>query len=260
MKKQFLLAAVLTMVFPFASSAFADGTLEISSYKSSINSLDSFIVVGTITGGSIHNPVELKVLDPNGDLLYKPMVSFGGDGQFSKLFHPPLQGFEPGVYTVIASQKEVSMTPELKITVLGSPSANIISTPQGPITIQADAVQGSSVINISGVTQSREGDVTIKVTAPNGNLVSIDQVTPSSRGQFSIEIITGGPLWVQDGQYTVTAFQGSGSELSHSVQVEIEDGVVVPEFGTLAIVILSVSIMSIVLLRFRAGRLFPIGN
>ncbi|MDX1533370.1 MAG: hypothetical protein R3230_04100, partial [Nitrosopumilaceae archaeon] len=138
MKKRFLLTAILSMVLPMAvSPAFADGTLEISSYKSSINSLDSFIVVGTITGASIHNPVELKVLDPNGELLYKPMVSFGGDGQFSKLFHPPLQGFEPGVYTVIASQKEVSMTPELKITVLGTSSANIISTPQGPITIQA---------------------------------------------------------------------------------------------------------------------------
>lgn len=245
MKKEFLILTVIVMIFPF-SSAFADGSIEISTYTNKINTLDSIIVVGTITGASLHNPVTLTVYDPKGEILFKPSVTFGGDGKFSKLFHPPITGFEPGVYTVVASQKEVTQMPELQFTVSGA-SQNLLES-QGLLSISADAVQGSTVIDISGITQSKEGDITVKVTAPNGNLVSVKQVTPSARGQFSLEIITGGPLWEQDGEYTVTAFQGSASEITDSVQVEIQDGVVVPEFGSLAMVILTVSIFGIILI------------
>ena len=48
-------------------------------------------------------------------------------------------------------------------------------------------------------------DITLTVTAPNGNVVSIDQVSPMLDGQFTSVITTGGPLWKQDGFYTVTA-------------------------------------------------------
>ena len=258
MKKEFFLLAVVGMIVPF-SSASAEGTIEISTYTNKINTLDSIIVVGTITGASLHNPVTLTVYDPNGDILYKPSVTFGGDGKFSKLFHPPITGFEPGVYTVVASQKEVTDMPELQFTVGGTSQStqNIIES-QGLLSITADAIEGSTVIDVSGITQSRDGDITVKVTAPNGNLVSVEQVTPSARGQFSLEIITGGPLWVQDGQYTVTAYQGASSEITDSIQVEIQDGVVVPEFGTIVMIILMISIFSVVLIstKFRNQTIF----
>ena len=90
-------------------------------------------------------------------------------------------------------------------------------------------------------------DVVFTVTAPNGNLVSVDQVSPNANGDFATDISVGGPLWSQDGVYTVTAQQGSGnSNFIDSVVVEIADGLVVPEFGTIAAMILAIAIISII--------------
>ena len=51
---------------------------------------------------------------------------------------------------------------------------------------------------------------TLIVKSPAGNLVSIDQITPGIGGAFETEIKTGGPLWKEDGFYTITANQGAG--------------------------------------------------
>ena len=46
--------------------------------------------------------------------------------------------------------------------------------------------------------------------------------------------------------YTITANQGAASEHKESIQVEIKDGVVVPEFGVIASLILAISIIAII--------------
>ena len=79
-------------------------------------------------------------------------------------------------------------------------------------------------------------------------MISIAQVTPGPDGEFSTEIISGGTLWKEDGFYTITANQGLSSEHKQSVQVEINNGVVVPEFGPIVVMILTVAIMSIIII------------
>jgi len=74
------------------------------------------------------------------------------------------------------------------------------------LTITASGIEGSNTINVSGTTDKSDV-IIIKVTAPNGNLVTIDQITPSG-GSYSTTIKTGGSLWSQDGIYTVKARQG----------------------------------------------------
>jgi len=115
--------------------------------------------------------------------------------------------------------------------------------------IQANAMEGSDTIEITGYSSHASDDVIFTVIAPNGNLVSIDQITPDANGDFATDISVGGPLWSQDGMYTVTAQQGNptnGSIFTDSVEVEIADGLVVPEFGTIAAMILAVAIISII--------------
>jgi predicted secreted protein with PEFG-CTERM motif len=72
--------------------------------------------------------------------------------------------------------------------------------------LTADGVQGSTTINVSGTTDKSD-EVIIKVTAPNGNVVAIAQITPTG-GSFATTIEVGGSLWSQDGTYTVKARQG----------------------------------------------------
>ena len=112
------------------------------------------------------------------------------------------------------------------------------------MSVSADANAGSHSIMISGTTD-RSNDVVIIVTAPNGNRVSVDQVTPSG-GSYSATIGTGGSQFCQDGVYTITARQAEASLYNTSAEIEVIDGHVIPEFGTIAVMILVVAIVAIV--------------
>jgi len=118
------------------------------------------------------------------------------------------------------------------------------TTPSGGLTLSAGGIEGSTTIDVSGTTD-RNGDITLKVTAPNGNVVSVSQISPSG-GSFMTTIETGGALWSQDGMYTISAHQGAASNYQTSADVEIVDGHVIPEFGVIAAMILAVAIVSII--------------
>jgi len=132
------------------------------------------------------------------------------------------------------------------------------------LTITASGMEGSTTINVSGTTDKSDV-IILKVIAPNGNLVSVDQITPTG-GIYATTIFTGGSLWSQDGTYMITATQtssglksstetfaratdsSSGGLIKYqtSAEVEILDGHVVPEFGVIAAMILAVAIVSII--------------
>jgi predicted secreted protein with PEFG-CTERM motif len=114
------------------------------------------------------------------------------------------------------------------------------------LSITATAEEGSDTIEIIGQTSKSNEDVAFTVTSPNGNIISIAQSTPDTNGDFATTISVGLPQWSQDGAYTVTAQQGNDSMYTDSVEVEVADGVVVPEFGTIAAMILAVAIISII--------------
>jgi len=97
------------------------------------------------------------------------------------------------------------------VSVLGN-SAYSSHVPGGGGTIDVVAAEGSNTISINGTTD-RSDEVIIKVLAPNRNIVSIDQITPTGEGirlGYSATITTGGPLWSQDGDYTITVQQSHG--------------------------------------------------
>jgi len=117
----------------------------------------------------------------------------------------------------------------------------------GLVIREANSIAGSNTISIIGTTDSAS-TITIKVIAPNGNVVTADQFAPilDQKGHFLKDITTGGPLWNQDGQYTIVAQQGDDPKYKYSIEVGIKDGVVIPEFGTIAVMILAVAIISII--------------
>jgi predicted secreted protein with PEFG-CTERM motif len=105
---------------------------------------------------------------------------------------------------------------------------------------------GSTMFEVSGITDRVSEAITLTITAPNGNVVSIDQVVATLDGEFMAEINVGGSIWKQDGFYTVTAYQNENPKYIDSKEVDIKAGVVVPEFGTIAAMILAVAIISII--------------
>ena len=119
-----------------------------------------------------------------------------------------------------------------------------VATAASGLTLSAGGIEGSTTIDVSGTTD-RTGAITLKVTAPNGNVVSVSQISPSG-GSFMTTIETGGALWSQDGMYTISAHQGAASNYQTSAEIEIADGHVIPEFGVIAAMILAVAIISII--------------
>jgi len=163
-----------------------------------------------------------------------------------------------GAYTVSAQQGSASMY-QLSVEISsssasGSTSTSVaavevaeveaVATEEPGLNLSATGVEGSSTIDVSGTTD-RSTDITLKVIAPNGNIVSVSQITPSG-GSFSAAIETGGALWTQDGMYTISAYQGDASSYQKEAQIEVVDGHVIPEFGVIAGVILAVAIASII--------------
>jgi len=116
--------------------------------------------------------------------------------------------------------------------------------PEVPIiTIETDSssYETGEVITASGsVSDFRESDpytnfdVTIRLIAPNNNIVSISQVSLDD-GFYTTSILAQGPLWNLDGDYTVSVSQGSDRNASttftfvHSAPeevVEVEEEVI----------------------------------
>ncbi len=236
--------------------AFAESSIELTSDQNEIHSLDSILVYGKVTGVVPYSTVSLSVTAPDGEIVYSPNLSFDDDGNFKRLIHPTLPSFKPGTYTVTASHEDISYVAQIQFTVSGkdlpqpiipdTPSEAIEDKTDSDLYIVADAMVGDSFINVRGKTVWIDRDVLLTVSSPNGNLITIAQVTPTTNGDFSAQINIGGSMWKEDGLYTVTAHQGDASELEDSVIVDIADGVVVPEFGTIAMMVLAVSIVSII--------------
>ena len=260
LKISLLMLITISMI---STSAFAETTIELEVSPEEIKALDSIWISGKITDVSQFKPVKLRVIGPDGTLVFAPQVSVEDNGEFRKLLNAPIPSFSEGVYLVTANHDDIKMTAQTQFTVtaqeilrnlMAQPAQEKIDgerekekpTDGSGIAISADAINGSDVITITGNTSFKASDITLIVKSPRGNLVTIAQVSPSIYGDFEVEVKTGGQIWKEDGMYTITANQGTSSEHKESIQVEIKDGVVVPEFGVIASLVLAVSIISII--------------
>ena len=266
-----LLAVSLISMTSIQQDAFAT-TQGMSMTATAASGSDTITIEGQ-TASRITD-VTFRVTSPSGNnVVAVAQVSPETDGAFSTEFKVGPTWSEDGFYTISAMQSiggnslyslkvlvEVTngMTEETSVTQSNLTNDNekpVVSnnvTRDAGIQINAEAEQGSDTIVINGSTDRISMDVTITVHAPNGNVVSIDQVSPMSDGEFTSTITVGGPLWSQDGIYTVTAQQFKDSKYTASTEVEIKDGRVVPEFGAIAAMILAVAIISIIAVSARS--------
>ncbi len=95
------------------------------------------------------------------------------------------------------------------------PSTNSTSTTTTPIelTFETDKAtySGSTSIFVTGqATPDQEWQIMIQ--APNGNIVSLDNLDVNSDGTFSYTFGTGGPMWKQDGSYKLQVGDSSESK------------------------------------------------
>ena len=270
MKRSTTLMAITIMALSLISmtsvqqDVFAQG-LGMSITTTTDQGSDTITVTGM--GVSDNAVVTFVVKSPNGNVVGIDQVSPDDDGNFTVTFKVGGTWTEDGFYEIAAKQGlnvnsfhtfkflvEVTdgMTEETSVTISNldtggslSIQTNVVEDAAG-LTIDAMAEMGSTTIEITGSTDKLYQDITLTVNAPNGNVVNLAQVSPDDDGGFTSVITTGGPLWKQDGIYTVTAQQFPNTLYTAITEVDIQDGVIVPEFGTIAAMILAVAIISII--------------
>ena len=214
-----------------------------------------------VSGTTDRNDQDVTIVVSNDNGIHVvDQISVSGGGYSTSV---NVGGLDDGSYTITANQGTSSKyTLWVSVDVSGGSSDSSASvsnqaataeataeeaaavTAGGGLSLTAGGIEGSTTIDVSGTTD-RNDDITLKVTAPNGNVVSVSQISPSG-GSFMATIETGGALWSQDGMYTISAYQGAASNYQTSAEVEIVDGHVIPEFGVIAAMILAVAIVSII--------------
>ena len=252
------LALTIMSVSAIGQNAYAGGAGMSLSADCSGSSCD-------ISGTTDRNDQDVTVVitASNGNIVQVDQLSVSGDS-FSTTFN--VSASDDGAYKIAANQgasSKYSLNVSVDVSGGSSDSSASVSnqiastaaeatstTPSGGLTLSAGGIEGSTTIDVSGTTD-RNGDITLKVTAPNGNVVSVSQISPSG-GSFMTTIETGGALWSQDGMYKISAYQGTASKYQTSAEVEIIDGHVIPEFGTIAVMILAVAIVSIIIVTGRS--------
>ena len=85
----------------------------------------------------------------------------------------------------------------------------VLETPISVETNLSSYEKGSTIV-ISGLISNYDEsdptkvyDITLKIIAPNNNLITIDQIKPNSGGTYSTSVNTEGANWKVDGDYTV---------------------------------------------------------
>ena len=91
------------------------------------------------------------------------------------------------------------------------------------VTVVTDTLtyEEGDMINISGSISDydesdpfKNFDVTLRLLAPNNNIISISQIPLDSDGSYSTFIPAQGPLWKFDGDYTISVSHGSDRNAS----------------------------------------------
>ena len=77
--------------------------------------------------------------------------------------------------------------------------------------------QGDSIVIHGAVKdQTNRTDVTMEITNPVKNLVTIVEITPALDGSFSKTVLATGPLWTTAGNYTIKAQYGPAVNATYS--------------------------------------------
>ena len=89
------------------------------------------------------------------------------------------------------------------------------------VATDSSSYEAGEMIGVSGSVSDyvesdpfKNFDVTLKLVAPNGNIITISQISPNSDGSYSTFIPAQGPLWKFVGDYTISVSWGSDNNAS----------------------------------------------
>ena len=283
MKTQLMIFALFGILITSVgiSPAFGENdSIIVTTDKSSYSEGEIIVISGQITYLALGNQLSLIIQSPNGNIAEIAQIEVGSDKQFNAEINPNGVYWKiPGTYTILITQdKNNQATMSFEFNGVASVDENTVTTSitEEAITEEAiteDMIIQDSIITETTITVQNSTDL-ISYEITNGKLINVlpdmDAVSllvyieATDDGSITLTIprsvldatINGGDdefFVLVDGEEvdfkeiktsddrTLTIEFFAGSE-----QIEIIGTFVVPEFGTIAAMILAVAIISIV--------------
>ena len=183
----------------------------------------------TVTGETVSNltDVTFRITSPSMAVVAIGTLSPDVDGKFVKEFKVGPTWTEDGLYKITVMQGignnslyslnvlvEVvnGMTERTSVT---ESNTSLIQTPMIGVNVQTDSdkyYEGDTIL-ISGSVDIVQANIPIvlSLTAPNGNVIDINQISLHNDGSFTTTIIAEGWNWTQEGYYTILVEYGKKS-------------------------------------------------
>jgi predicted secreted protein with PEFG-CTERM motif len=271
LRRFWLVAFSALLLIPFlAVDSFSaeSGNLAASLNKESYAAGETITVTGSVPSGNT-DPVILQVISPNGNLVTVAQVNPDSDNNFSEDIATSIGGKwkESGTYIIKVTHYYSST--ELQFEYGGlmqaqvSPSIDVEDT-SDVLLSPASTLEDYSIITIeeNDISYKITGGQVLKIIPDTESISLIIQIETFSDGDLLITLpktiidTTEGDFFVLvDGEETIFYSQETPDSwtlripfYNGSEEIEIIGTFVIPEFGTVAAIILAVAITSIIVL------------
>ncbi|MCH7647460.1 MAG: HYR domain-containing protein [Thaumarchaeota archaeon] len=208
-------------------SAFGDepsgSAISVKTDRSSYNDGDTIRIagnVGTIIQSDVPIPVTILIVDFTGNIvsMFQVMPNSAGDYSHSIIAGGTME--DSGDYEVIAQYGYQKASTTFYFESVSATESQIF------ISTDKSTYDHSSTIFVNGkVTNPISGTlVTLIVISPINDIVTIDQLSIDTYGNFNTFLSTTGNLWKYDGVYTIKVQYHGGEAVDNKVLVELTDG------------------------------------
>ena len=176
---------------------------------------DTIVISGRVTTIILETPVTIQIFN-GGNLIEIAQLVVAQDGSFTHtiLAEGP-QWQNEGKYTVRASYGAGNIAEATFNFVISQNQPSIVVT-----TEQSSYREGDKIVILGEVKEIFTRNlVALQVIAPNGNLVTIQQLDVGTDKTFSTTLTAGGALWKSQGTYTIKVIYGTQSRTASTTFV-----------------------------------------
>lgn len=242
----------LTMVDAFADSITVSTNKEILTEP-----FEKFLIEGVASSTIPVREVNIKIFDPTGKLVYSPTTTLGTNGEFVNVGRVDSSWLVNGIYNIEVSNQKMGITTvsQIEVQVAGNtagPAPVLLKTQVSGLTVEHSAGFSFANIDVSPASKS----ITFMISNQNTNQLVL---------KLPQNLITDPKTVIVDGNQ-ISNFKvsksGSVNTLTiplnpNSQQIEIMGTSVVPEFGSITIIILAAAITAVVLVMRKSIKVSP---
>jgi predicted secreted protein with PEFG-CTERM motif len=252
----FIILSILIGSFAFVN-AYADAITFSTNKQLVTEPFEKFLIEGKVAAKVPLRQVVISIYDPNGKLVYSPTVTLTTQNEFVNVARADSSWKVNGIYTIEVSNQKIGITSvgEIEVQVEGNTAASAPSFSKREVSgLTIEHSKGVGFLNVQVDEASKK--ITFNISTLNTNQLTL---------KLPQKLISGPNTIIVDGNQ-ISNFQitktSTGNTItiplkSNSQQIEIIGTSVIPEFGSITIIILAVAITSVVLVMRKSFKISP---